>query len=335
MKRTIVLALIIGLMLGMTSVSANEVVRLSEMSDEECLLFVEECGVELPSWFESDMDWIPFIRKVISMVEEDPNVVFGFGHTDLLNLAEDIKTAVRSYYGYHAVALLADESSTNILVDNIVYGTWSSTYSNYNCYAYAIGRTTMLDPGDLSGNTYTQIPSTSTLAQYAKEDLEELGYTGVYVSSNMHTTSHHTRVICIRKGTFYDEDNLCMVTDYHVMKCESNGLWYHKPGHTNPLQYKYAPNREYWYYESFDGTTYRRDESIRYSGEIWYVVYTTPHTYQYIYRTGDTHIRTCTICGETTGEVQSCVYVNNTCRFCGHYKPTSIIVPSCFASTCE
>ena len=81
-------------------------------------------------------------------------------------------------------------------------------------------------------------------------------------------------------------------------------------------------------YESFDGTTYKRDESAKYTSAIWYVMYTTQCRYEYTYQSDGKHIQKCTICGQTKGSLQSCIYLNNTCRLCGHYDFTPILPKS-------
>lgn len=317
MKKVVSLLMVLMLCMGIMTANAEEMQTLSEMSDVECIAFLHENEVTIPRWHETELEWAPFIKAVILRVEENPNVTFGFGHTDLLDFAEDIKTAVIAHYGFNVNMRASGSSTTNILEDNWVSGTWSSAYSSYNCYAYAIGETNRLNPGELSGNTSAGTLDAYTLATYAKADLEALGYHGVYISSALHTTSNVEKVICFRTGGWYDDDNLCMTNDYHVMCCDYDGYWYHKPGGTNPLKYKYTPNYKNWIYEAFDGTTYERNESVRYTSTIWYVIY-EPHIYKYTYCGNSRHILTCTTCGVTTGSAVSCSMSGNTCRVCGH-----------------
>lgn len=321
------LLLALLLCMGVATVNAAEEHPLSEMSDEDCIAFVSEHGIAIPQWYDTDLEWAPFIRMVISMVEKDPNVSFGFGHTDLLMFAEGIKVAVIESGAISKGTRASGSSTTNILEDNWVVGSWSNSYENYNCYAYAIGQTIMIDPGYYSNNSCDGITNPNTIATYIKADLEALGYTGVYISSALHTSSGHEKAICVRTGIWYNEHGRYDVKDYHVMRCETDGYWYHKPGWTNPLKFKYAPNYKTWYYEAFDGTTYKRDESAKYTSAIWYVMYTTQCHYEYTYQSDGKHIQKCTTCGQTQGNLQSCVYVNNICRLCGHYGGFTPIEP--------
>lgn len=326
MKKMVCVLMAVVLSLGMVSVAtAEEPKELSEMTDEDCIAFVHTYDIKIPQWYENDIEWAPFIRKVISMVEENPNVSFGFGHTDLLDFAEAIQqTIVENNLACNNVARTPITSTTNILEDNWVYGQWNDQYGDYNCYAYAIGQTEQLNPGELSGNSYTGIPEVATLAHYAKEDLWALGYTGAYASSVAYTSSGHRQVLRFRRGTFYDEDNLCMASDYHVMRSGTDGYWYHKPGRTNPLKYKYPTSTAAWVYEAYDGENYVRDEAITYSGETWYVVYTTPCEYEYEPCSSSQHILTCTICGDTEGSAMSCIYLNGFCKACGAQEYTHL-----------
>ena len=49
-------------------------------------------------------------------------------------------------------------------------------------------------------------------------------------------------------------------------------------------------------------------------------------TYSYRYSNADMHTRTCSGCVETSRV--ACVYVNNVCRYCGHYKISGSIIQS-------
>ena len=320
-KRLLCVAVIVLSLCVATPALASEPKALSNMTDEECIEFANAHGVTIPEWYENDLDWAPFIRSVISMVEENPDVLFGFGHTDLLDFAEAIQLVLieNNYINSNATRAL-ESSTTNILKDNWVYGLWEERYKDYNCYAYAIGQTDQLNPGELSGNSYSGIPEVSELAHYAKEDLWALGYTDAFASSRPYTSSGHMQVLRFRRGSFYDEDNWCMTTDYHVMKNGSDGYWYHKPGRTNPLKYKYIDSSADWVYEAYDGKYYKRNESVKYTDEIWYVIYTTPCKYTWKYCGNNQHILTCTTCGKTTGQATNCTYVNDICTSCAHGK---------------
>lgn len=132
-------------------------------------------------------------------------------------------------------------------------GAWDDSYYNYNCYAFGMQKTQNVpprtpyffawQPGYFAGTGgFIYGGSIYTLALVVKDDLEWLGYTGVSVSSVEPTSlSANQTLMCIRSGP----------TDYHFMRKNfSDGYWYHKPGSTAPLKYKYHPASQNWISES-------------------------------------------------------------------------------------
>ncbi len=183
---------------------------------------------------------------------------------------------------------------------------------------------------DMSAYYCNGYANMATLADWVKTDLEYYGYTVTEISATMPDTqvSDHTRLICIRKDleeiTYINElGNLETNHDFHFMRLDKDGYWYHKPGYTNPLRYKYIPtNGVAWVVEGYDGVNdeYFRYDNSAYESEIYFIEYTTPHTYAWKYCGSDQHIRTCTICGETIGLPMSCRYDSeDTCTLCGHF----------------
>ena len=79
-------------------VAAEESILLSDMSDEQCIAFLANNGIEIPTAYDESMSWMPFIRTIIEKVEENPNVQFAFGYFPALDLAYQIKDAVNTYY---------------------------------------------------------------------------------------------------------------------------------------------------------------------------------------------------------------------------------------------
>ena len=82
--------------------------------------------------------------------------------------------------------------------DSTPIGSWSSSYQNYNCYAYSIGRTQWRQPDGGSGNSYYDISkSISNIADDVLSDLDSLGYWG-YKTTTKPTSlpDNYFRVIC-------------------------------------------------------------------------------------------------------------------------------------------
>lgn len=344
MKKTICVILVIVLIFALHpfvyAAGTTNSGLLSELTDDECIAFLKSSGVEIPALFEEESTWAVFIRSTIEQVEENPHVSFPYGYTVLANFANDIKRAVNEYYGSTQMTQYNLPRSTNILKDNVVCGSWNDSYLNYTCYAYAIGDTVMRDPGQYywismgnSASTYIYIDnaSISTIASWIEDDLESLGYTvGSVTTTNPNTNVNgHTKLICVRKDNNtvlagYDQNgNAVYIYDYHLMKLNADGYWYHKPGDTNPLRYKYTPtNSRIWVSEGYKGAenTYFRYEDFTYDSAIYFIEYTTPHDYEHKYCGSGQHIKTCTICQATTGIASNCIYVNGRCKVCKGYQ---------------
>lgn len=176
------------------------------------------------------------------------------------------------------------------------------------------------------------------LAMLVVNDLEALGYENVEIA-DIYDTSAHKQVICVRKDDdgYFDWGYLSTIKDYHFMRQDINGSWYHKPGRTNPLKYKYSPSDSVpWICEFYDGNVYGCDSRISYDSLIWYVVYDiSDHEYEYEPCSSSQHILTCTICGDTEGSAMSCVYLNGFCKFCGAQEYTQLEPNKLSANTQE
>lgn len=120
MKRIVCMiccAVMIVSMCSAAMASDNEL--LSDLSDEECIEFLTDYGVAIPT---GNVNWMQFIRFVIASVEENPNAEFLFGYTVALEFAEKIKIAVNEYYGISDVSSCAIIDTDAVLLDNVLYG---------------------------------------------------------------------------------------------------------------------------------------------------------------------------------------------------------------------
>ena len=101
----------------------------------------------------------------------------------------------------------------------------------------------------------------------------ELGYGGINVTSTRpYNLEANEKLICVRIG---DED-------FHFMRYDTDGSWYHKPGPTDILKYNWQPDDKIWngveYAEriwtnesSLSGVIYEPDTT--YDSEIYYITY--------------------------------------------------------------
>ncbi len=76
-------------------VGSAESKRLSDLSPSECLAYMLEKGVPIPS---EDDQWKLFIKTRISMFEENPDYVYKSNNSQRLDVAEAVRRAVREYY---------------------------------------------------------------------------------------------------------------------------------------------------------------------------------------------------------------------------------------------
>ena len=320
----IILILTIVAILGSSAnATTNERTPLSTLTDEECIAFLEDSGVEIPAILDDDISWALFVRTIIEKVEANPDVQFFYSYSVIAEFASDIKSAVIDYYGIDSLNTFAYiESDEDILQDSERFGAWQDNFLQFNCYEYAIDTYTLeeegwLDPGELTwvsmGNEaadyyYNCYANMYTIATWVKTDLESIGCTVNAITTTIPSVavSGHTNLICVRKDAdgipwYYDnEGELHYFHDYHFMKLASDGNWYHKPGATNLLKYKYVPsNGRDWLSEGYNGSTgkYGFDEDVTYESEIYFIEYTTPHEWAYAYFSPGWHLMTCTICG--------------------------------------
>lgn len=315
-----------------TSEIVNELGLLSELTNEECVAFLSKEGIVFP-YREDDVDyWGPIVREMIVAVENNPEHNFTYNFTVMQKLANDIKTVVNEYYGIRSIEqdneMQPFATVAYGLKNSTLVGGWLDEYLFYNCYGYANGEQDYVDPGYYSNQAMSQMEDLDTIANLVKDDLVALGYTNVrvwnYATERDICAGVKTISLRIKEGV-----------DYHFMRLDEDGEWYHKPGNTALLRYNYGDSLiVLWTNESyFRGTYYEAD--IKYDSVICYITFGgSVHNWVYQYNSNNTHIRTCTICDATSGEVQACVFVNNTCKLCQHYNFSGSIMSYDGVSAC-
>lgn len=302
--------------------SAENAVLLSEMSVEECVAFLKENGIQIPGEVEDEWAWGSFAKDIIAQVELNPNKNFVVEHSVVAEFVNDIKEVVAAYYNMDTNVSQAQTRSTIILRDNTVCGDWDDSYMSYNCYGYAIGYHVFKNPGYHAGKSLALLATIDEVVDLVEEDLETLGCSIMTISTTIPTVTvfEHTRLICVRQDEDIRFNGISLYLDYHFMKLSEDGYWYHKPGQTIPLRYHYTPsNDKEWISEGKSETGEFQDLDVTYEGTIYFIAYTTPHEYIYEERGIGQHILTCTICGETSGSVADCAYVNDYCSLCGQH----------------
>ncbi len=259
---------------------------LSLMTDDECLDFIIQNNIEIPSGLEDETKLKSFVKHIINAVESNPeyNCVYNFDKTQ--KFAEDIKKLVNDYYEISVnndISYLSSTSSYQLQY-NYVYGDgewkvnggdWLEKWGNYNCYAYSINRSEnpshyatgfQYQPGDFARiNGYYYGIQIDDLADIIKADLEAIGLTNVSISDSIPASlNSNQKLICVRTG----------YTDYHFMRYDPvTDAWYHKPGQTAVLKYKYIPSNNLdWISEySLEGEEFY--SGFVYNSSIKYIVY--------------------------------------------------------------
>lgn len=309
MKRIITI-LICAILLLPSSVKTHAVdeISLSDMTASECLDFIKQQGVEIPDDLDEET-WAIFVKSIIEQVEQNPYCEFVFSYSVTLAFANEIKRVVNNYHNISSVqtsfvtgdyTTLADHYT---LQDSVATGAWISAYADFNCYIYAIGIPDILktNPGYFSGQSYSLSLGVYGTADRVIDDLEELGYERVFRANTMDTSNLCTNesIICVRLGDY----------DYHFMKYDA-GDWYHKPGESAILRYKYTPSvMRVWTNEAYFQSGAVAGE-ITYDSPIVYISY-NGHDWNYTRQANGTHIKSCSICGDSASVSCSWEYTSN------------------------
>ena len=164
-------------------------------------------------------------------------------------------------------------------------GKWLNRWLNYNCYAFAIERFELpqkyssytriqYQPGNFSHNTELNIyrKSAEYIANAVKDDLMAIGHeeSSISISTAIPTVNSNQQLICIRTSSANAND-----WDYHFMRFDSKtDAWYHKPGDSAILKYKYTPsNTRNWIAEGSKCGAEQLNNRITYSSTIYFIRY--------------------------------------------------------------
>lgn len=277
---------------------------LSEISESECIAFVKECGIELPTIYDDEAEWGPFVKGAITLFENNPNAPITISYTVTAKLAKEIRNAVNDYYGITSTytgqrMLNAYTASSTGLLYSTVYAEWDPDFEKYNCYSYVLGITDVkFNPGMITAmEKYPSNPekwnidilniTIEEIRDSVIEDLETRGETRIiYEGSAMDTSNLCTNesVICVRKGS----------EDYHFMKYTTDG-WLHKPGETQILKYNTVPNdMDIWTNEAVSMGVYI-EATKTYDSTIYFISY-NGHDWHYTYNGDGAHTKSCSIC---------------------------------------
>lgn len=247
---------------------------LMDMSEDECLETLIQNGLIIPNEYKDYQYLEEFVKDVVEGTIEDPKCISWFNYTYAQNFAMLIREAVLAYEGIDEIVLydkgitpFADDR--NKLQYSVYLTPWSERFLNFNCYAYAINKAGLgqINPGERVGIEYSPTTVASMtidrMALLVTYDLAELKHTNITYGRNLPSAESGYRIIAIRKCT----------KDYHLMYMYSAGVWYHKPGVTAPLRYKYSSLTEgRWISEGLLREQYKSSD-CEYDSEIIYIKY--------------------------------------------------------------
>jgi len=273
---SIFLVVLLGIMSLMMSLAvyAQEQLPLSEevilnMESSELLDALLDRGLVLPKDYDSSRDLAEhFVYKYTSMIINGK-----------INPCIQVFNAKQSNQMLNNLAITLDSMSVfklerepyfsrYTLKHSTPIGPWDMKYKEYNCYAYSLGKTSGLQPGEISNTYFSILMPISKMADVVLKDLDSLGYNG-YKTTTKPTSfpDKWFKVICMRKDTGNE--------DFHFMKTNGSlNSWAHKPGCTLPLSWNYSsPGYTIWSNEhAYDvNTTYQ--PTVTYESDIYYIIY--------------------------------------------------------------
>jgi len=278
---------------------SQSISSLSDMTEDECIDFIVQNGVEIPRDFVNEPWLEDWIKNTIKRVENDPNCMFVYSNTAMLDFAEDIRALVNGYNGVasNSLSSLTGLTTSSYTLQDSTFYYWHPNSIFFNCYAYAIGKTSgVVNPGYFSGGIYDYSLSLSNMALLVKNDLFAEFGSCVRLMTTVQPISilSGESMICFRTGP----------EDYHFMRYfQGNpGAWYHKPGTTAILKYNYTPSNSLaWFNEYADqnGQAFLPEipDFRIYDSDIYYIVYSDTHSWQNNNNSGSVH--TCSTCGKT------------------------------------
>ncbi|MBR2669203.1 MAG: hypothetical protein IKE36_05330 [Solobacterium sp.] len=242
---------------------------LLEMSASEQYEFLISHGLVLSASMQNEE--LSFKEEMVSWAIQDihdkgvlVNRLYGDRNIYELQLSV-VKTL--SSLGY-----IPDEKTQSLrytLQDSTILNTWNNNYMNYNCYAYALGYTYWMQPGEYAGYTYSSSLSASDVADYVISDLNARNcWAYKQQAKPFSLPDSYCKVIVIRKMS-------APPYDFHFMKGTSSNLnyWSHKPGISQPLKWNYSsPGYKVW---TNEGATYNNPiaPTYTYNSTTYYIIY--------------------------------------------------------------
>lgn len=287
------------------TVETNKVM-LSSLEPEECVKFLINQGVCIPETFSSVKGYEVAIKVFVEELEANPDRIYGYSYSVVLEIIEDIRSVIRNYY--NIPESISVENVAPLNTNQLQYSTFVSFRDEmlfYNCYAYAIDHTDACEPGSFSDQTYDWNADIGEVAEIVKDDLQQGHYNKcVKLDTNRPSVrGNWTNVIAVRKNT-----TNAGYKDYHFARL-GNDSWFHKPSIYGVLEFINLPdNNIIWTNEAAQSATAVIPATTEYNSNIIYISYKANHNIVSEwtgnhYHSGTSHyyeyIEVCNDCGET------------------------------------
>lgn len=253
------LSLILLLSMSVSKVGAKNDIALSAVEEVQIL------GIDIPAEVLSLSNCEMILDDLLRMAKEGAQPVYNYQIMQFLY--NDIYNAINA--NSNKTELQESDTALYTLLNSTRYGTlgnpaWNPSYANYNCYAYAINMPGLgfINPGSISGRSFSLGMTISAMADSVIADLGVLGFSAYKTTTKPTVFTGAQIIISIRKGS----------SDFHFMKGITPTVWRHKPSWTLPLQWNYStPNYNIWNNEnSHDNLDYAG--TTTYDSTVYYIV---------------------------------------------------------------
>lgn len=250
---------------------AEENKKLSEMTEEECIRFLESKGTKIPEEYIDYINLGSTIKEMIIYIEAHPEAEHIYNYTAKDELFTSVRETVLKYYDIKLESDSFISSYSTVSLSALQYSkslySWNESFRSYNCYGFAINQIEIINPGYKIGVEYdantVNLMSIDRMADLVVSDLHKLGYTNTSYGRTRPSYQSGYKVIALRKSS----------DDFHFMAETSSNVWRHKPGLSVVLQYNYtSPESGKWTNEGI-GRYGVQGGDVEYTGDIMYIKY--------------------------------------------------------------
>jgi hypothetical protein len=252
-------SMILLLSMAVSQVNAKNDIALSAVEEVRIL------GVDIPEEVLSLDNCEMILDDLLRMAKEGTQPVYNYQvmqilFNDIFNAINRNSSLTENHENLFALYTLVNSSRYGVLGDP----SWNLSYLEYNCYAYALSMPGLgsINPGEISGRTFSLNMTISAMADSVIADLDVLGFSAYKTTTKPTVFTGAQLVVSIRKAS----------SDFHFMKGITPNVWRHKPGETLPLQWNYStPNYKIWNNEY---SVYNLDYAgtISYDSTIYYII---------------------------------------------------------------